>query len=86
MMRLSSYHPAINHQAIDDFISGLQVVDFVLETARIFGELKAQLRAQGQLLEDFDLLIAATALTHGLTLVTNNTAHFQRVSNLTLAK
>lgn len=80
-----SQNPAANHQSLDDFISGLQVVDFALETARLFGDLKAQLRAQGQLLEDFDLLIAATALTHGLTLVTNNMAHFQRVPNLTLA-
>jgi tRNA(fMet)-specific endonuclease VapC len=41
----------------------------------MFGEVKAQLRARGELLEDFDLLIAATAQTHALTLVTNNTAH-----------
>jgi tRNA(fMet)-specific endonuclease VapC len=40
------------------------------------------LRQQNQLIGDMDLAIAATALTNGLTLVTHNTAHFQRVSGL----
>jgi len=45
-------------------------------------ELYAQLRREGKLIEDADLLIAATALTHGLTLVTNNLGHFARVPDL----
>ena len=54
------------------------------DIARTFGEIKAQLRRQGSLIEDFDLLVAATAWVNGLTLVTNNTAHFGRVGGLTL--
>ena len=53
------------------------------DIARAFGEIKAQLRRQGSL-EVFDLLLAATAWVNGLTLVTNNTAHFGRVGSLTL--
>lgn len=44
--------------------------------------LKANLRQQGLLIEDFDLLIAATALVHNLILVTNNTKHHSRVPGL----
>jgi tRNA(fMet)-specific endonuclease VapC len=45
-------------------------------------ELYAVLRASGQLIEDADLLIAAVALVHDMTLVTNNTAHFARITDL----
>jgi tRNA(fMet)-specific endonuclease VapC len=42
------------------------------------------LRAKGELLEDFDLLIAATASSLSLTLVTNNLDHFRRIDGLRL--
>jgi tRNA(fMet)-specific endonuclease VapC len=79
-----SAQPDTNHQAIDDFLSGVAVLTVDADIARTFGEVKAQLRRQGNLIEDFDLLLAATALANGLTLVTNNTAHFGRVGGLTL--
>jgi tRNA(fMet)-specific endonuclease VapC len=34
--------------------------------------------------DDFDILIGATAIVHGLTLVTNNTRHFENISGLAL--
>jgi len=52
--------------------------------ARQFSGTKALLRAQGNLIEDFDLLLAATAIVYDLILVTNNTAHFDRVPRLKL--
>lgn len=39
---------------------------------------------RGQLIGDADILIAATALTHGLVLVTNNHAHYNRIGALTV--
>lgn len=44
----------------------------------------ADLYVRGQLIADADILIAATALTHGLVLVTNNHAHFSRIGALTV--
>jgi hypothetical protein len=41
-----------------------------------FGRLKASLRSIGRPQDDLDILIAATAATHGLELVTRNTRHF----------
>lgn len=49
-----------------------------------FGRLRALLRRQNQLIGDMDLAMAATALRHGLTLVTHNTRHFRRVPGLQL--
>ena len=42
----------------------------------------ADLRVAGQLIEDADILMAATALVNDLALATNNTAHFSRVTGL----
>ncbi len=42
-----------------------------------FGELKASLRAMGRMQDALDIVIAATALRHGLALVTRNTRHFE---------
>lgn len=80
-----SAQPDANHRAIDDFVSGVAVMAVDANIARVFGEIKAGLRRQGNLIEDFDLLLAATALANGLTLVTNNMAHFERVPGLTLS-
>ena len=78
-----SAQAAANHRAIDDFASGIAVLPVDADIVRSFGEIKAQLRRQGKLIEDFDLLLAATALTNNLALVTNNTTHFDRIPGLT---
>lgn len=65
----------------------LQWVDILPLNRRImqcFAHIRGQLRQKGQLISDPDLLIAATALQHKLTLVTRNTAHFERISDLAL--
>lgn len=56
-----SERPANNHQAINDFISAITVLGLTPEAVSIFGDVKANLRRNGQLIEDMDLLIAATA-------------------------
>ena len=47
-----------------------------------FGDLKAQLEAKGTPRSDFDLVIAATALTHRLILATCNARHFEGMDGL----
>ena len=47
-------------------------------------EIYAELHRRGRLISDADILIAATALTHDLTLVTENTGHFDRIAGLRL--
>ena len=42
----------------------------------------AKMFDKGIRIEDMDLLIAATAIYNELTLVTNNTKHFENVPNL----
>ena len=52
--------------------------DIIVRAADIY----ADLHRQGQLISDADILIAATALVRGLALITENIAHFRRVSGL----
>ena len=51
-------------------------------TCRIFGRERGRLRIEGQMISDFDLMIAATALRHNVTLLTNNRKHFERIPGL----
>jgi predicted nucleic acid-binding protein len=43
------------------------------------------LKAKGRLCDDMDILIAAFCQTYDLTLVTNNTRHFETIPGLSLA-
>ncbi len=47
-------------------------------------EIYAELRSRGELIGDADILIAASALVNQLSVVTNNTDHFTRISDLTV--
>jgi tRNA(fMet)-specific endonuclease VapC len=60
------------------------VQDFDKTCAERAGQLRAQLERQGTPIGPYDLQIAATALVHGLTLVSRNTREFARVPGLLL--
>jgi predicted nucleic acid-binding protein len=50
--------------------------------ADLFGEIKCQMEIRGAPRADFDLLIAATALSHQLVLATLNARHFDAIPGL----
>ena len=52
--------------------------------AENFGRVRAGLRKSGEMIEDMDILVAATCMANNLTLVTKNTKHFARVKGLSL--
>jgi len=53
------------------------VLDVTPAIARMSGELRAAREARGWRVAQADMLIAATALAHGLTLATRNTRDFE---------
>lgn len=69
---------------LDTLFSGHAVLDVDTQTADVAANLHHQLRLAGALIDDADLLIAATCVHHGATLVTRNTSHFQRIPGLQL--
>lgn len=68
---------------VNELIS-LFAVEPIYPVLPVFADTKAQLRKQGTMIDDFDLLIGATALKHGMVLVTENVKHLSRVPGITL--
>ncbi len=60
------------------------LVDISPAVMDTFGVLKADLRKRGTPVDDFDLLIGATALTIGYSVVTNNERHYAKIPELTV--
>ncbi|MEA2573756.1 MAG: tRNA(fMet)-specific endonuclease VapC [Chloroflexia bacterium] len=77
-----SKRPAQNQQALEQFLIPLVILDFDPAAAMAYGLVRAHLEAQGTPIGSLDTLIAAHALSHDLTLVTNNTREFARVPGL----
>jgi tRNA(fMet)-specific endonuclease VapC len=66
------------------FLRRVAIFPFPEEISERFGQENARLLTAGQPLDPFDLAIAATALRYGLTLLTENRKHYERVSGLEL--
>ena len=66
-------------------LNDLTIFDVTYDVAYKFGIIRAPLLDRGLPAPGMDLLIAATAIVHGLTLVTHNTPHYAHVPGLTLA-
>ena len=54
----------------------------IFNSLDIFAVEKARLRNEGNIVDDFDLLIGSTAITNEMILVTNNEKHFNRLKNI----
>jgi tRNA(fMet)-specific endonuclease VapC len=73
---------AQNLQLLSAFFAPLFSLPFDDACAEHYGALRASLSAAGRPIGPNDLLIAATALAHNLTLVTHNLREFSRVTGL----
>jgi tRNA(fMet)-specific endonuclease VapC len=80
----SSRDPTEEEAGIVDFLRGVEMLLVTEATGRIFAQQRSKLRKQGRAVGDLDLLIAATCLEHGLTLLTNNRRHFEMVDGLSI--
>lgn len=73
-----------NLQAIDEFLALVRVADFDSICADIYGRTRVTMRRAGNEPPRLDLLIAATALTRGATLVADNTRDFEHIPGIQL--
>ncbi|HEX3871075.1 MAG TPA: type II toxin-antitoxin system VapC family toxin [Pirellulales bacterium] len=67
---------------VEAIISGIGVLDFTIGAARIHADIYAELAKTGQMVGAHDLIIAATARHHDLSLLTDNVNEFSRVPDL----
>lgn len=77
-------NPQQAERAFRQFLRGADVLLPNRQVMQRFARMRGELRRQGNLIPDADLLIAATALHHGLILLTNNVSHFSRIEGLEL--
>jgi len=68
---------------VDAFIPKFNVIP-IYNALDIYAKEKTRLRKTGMLIDDFDLLIGATAIYHDMVMVTNNVSHLQRMDNITI--
>lgn len=69
---------------IADLLRDLQLLDFDAACAERFGRVRGRLLQAGHPVASMDLMIAAVALRHDLTLVTHNTTDYQAIAGLRL--
>lgn len=78
----NSQTPEKNLKIIENFLSRLQILDYGVDAAIQYGNIKTHLKKIGTPIGENDLHIAAHARSKGLILVTNNTKEFERVPAL----
>ena len=71
-----------NQINVNYLLDKLEVLSFSSECAFYYGELRADLKRNGVIIGNNDLLIASHALAEDATLVTNNISEFRRVKRL----
>lgn len=76
--------PSVVAAKVKELIELVPVLPFDLAGAEIAGRIRGQQLRRGISFNPSDLMIAATALAHDLTLVTHNVRDFQRVPDLRL--
>lgn len=83
------YHggdPRKHEQAFLAFLRGVHLLSLNRRIMKRFASVRGELRAQGTVIPDADILIGATAVIYNLTLITGNTRHFTRIPGLSLYK
>jgi len=77
----NSKYPKKNLKALNDFLKAVQILP-IFNSLDVYAKEKYRLRKKGQSVDDFDLLIGASAVANKMILVTNNESHFQRIKNI----
>lgn len=79
----NSNNPSKNHLLITQLIDLIPVLP-IYDSIMLYGKEKTRLRKTGKMISDFDLLIGCTAVENKLTMVTENTREFEKISNITI--
>jgi tRNA(fMet)-specific endonuclease VapC len=79
----ASKDPVARRRGLTDFLRYVEVLPLSNDVAERFGREAARLSQRGETLPDFDVVIAATAIQHDLTLLSED-RHFARIEKLKL--
>lgn len=76
-----SKKPVLEKQRVAMFVSNINVLQ-IDDCLEVYAESKAYLRSQGKLIDDFDLLIGATAIANDMIAVTENVKHLGMIPGI----
>lgn len=65
-----------------DFLAGVGILTLKFSACNNFGKIKSNLRKQGKIIGDFDIMIAAITLANDFALITNNIKHYENIKGL----
>ena len=66
----------------DRLLSIINVLPWQSEASKKYGEIKADLERRGKIIDDFDIAIAAIAMSHECGVLTANLKHFERIKDI----
>ena len=66
----------------DRLLSIINVLPWQSEASKKYGEIKADLENRGMIIDDFDIAIAAIAMSQNCGVITANFKHFERIKDL----
>ena len=69
-------------EIITDLTQAINIMPFCNKIALEAASIRADLHQQGQMIGYYDVLIAATAASHNLIMITSNVREFNRISKL----
>lgn len=79
----NSQNKGKNRRALEKFLLGVNIIP-IFQALDIYAVEKSRPRKQGTPVDDFDLLIGATAVNFDMVMVTNNLSHFERLDNIVI--
>jgi len=71
-----------NIKEIEDFLQNITIIDFTIKDAVKFAQISAQLRKKGEIVGEFDELIASVAINNQETIFTRNISHYERIPQI----
>jgi tRNA(fMet)-specific endonuclease VapC len=71
-----------NALALEAFLLPLEIAPFDIESAFVYGKIRAKLEKQGNPIGSMDMLIAAQAIAQDFTLITHNLKEFERIPGI----
>lgn len=77
----NSTQKAKNRETLENFLARFVVIP-IFSALDIYAKEKARLKTAGMVLDDFDLLIWATAISNKLSIVTRNISDFNRLDGI----
>ncbi len=70
-----------NAKVLELFLSDIKILP-IFNSLDYYAKEKARLKKSGEIIDDFDLLIGASAVVNKMLLVTNNQKHFLRIKSI----